>query len=289
MEANDILDPAHMDDGGISAGAAGIPPPETTTDTLSEDGNILTRGDKTYITKAALDAERATNKGLRETLAQLDPVMPEFEEFLKVRGNRRETTSRTVAGTSTTQDDKTYLEEVAVALGYFDETNQPDLRRAQAHLNVTRTEAARETARQVRPEQERNVRDRAANNREAARGKKFTDGKPIADQKYVDAAMSSLPDEYLADPNIANITQVIAAGLEYLDMRRNGTLNRGGRSVQRGERNEPMFVEGSRGRFDGDGSELSGLDLAAARARGKSPEQWAKLAKSANGSVLEEV
>ncbi len=39
-----------------------------------------------------------------------------------------------------------------------------------------------------------------------------------------------------------------------------------------------MYLEGSRGRFDGDTGELSNLELAAARARGKSPADWAKTA-----------
>ncbi len=294
MEADDVLDPAHADDGGVeNAGAAGLNTAgdgKTTQETVSDDGNIVTRDGKTYIVKSALDEARGQAQKYKETLAQLDPLMPEFQEFLNTRANRRETVQRTAA--SGTGDDKTYLEEVATALGFFDETNQPDLRRAQAHLNITRREAARETARQVQPVAEHNIRDRATNNREAARGKKFTDGKPIAEQKYLDAAMQALPDEYIADPNIANITQVIAAGLEYLDLRRNGGL---GRQSRAGGGREPLFVEGGRGRFDGDNEGgLSALDLAAARARGKTPEQWSKLAKSANGgrrdpNVLEEV
>ncbi len=45
-----------------------------------------------------------------------------------------------------------------------------------------------------------------------------------------------------------------------------------------------MFVEGGSGRVDNDPGEMSELDLAAARARGKSPEQWMKMSRASGGS-----
>jgi hypothetical protein len=297
-ENDEILDPAHVDDGGITnMGAAGMgsdKPAETPAKpdySVSEDGNIVKVGDKTFITDAALRAERSKNKELADTLARLDPVMPEFEEFLKTRENRRSATTDRVARDTQTQDDKDYLAEIATAQGYYDEQNQPDLRRAQAHLNVIRREADRAAERHVKPVAESTTRDRAAINREKARGARFSDGQPIAGEQYVEAAMKALPDDYIADPNIANITQVIAAGLEYLDLRRNGEFRRGsgGRPNAGGGRarsGEPMYTERGRGRADdgiGEGG-MSELDLAAARARGKSPEQWAKLASRVNST-----
>ena len=107
----------------------------------------------------------------------------------------------------------------------------------------------------------------------------------------MNAAMEALGDDYLQDPNVANLVQVVAAGLEYLDQRKTGAGRRPTRSA--GGR-EPMYLERSTGRYDGDEGELSSLDIAAARARGKSPEQWAKLSKQINkgtrtSAVLEEV
>lgn len=288
VSADDILDPAHdPNDTGTNMGAAGLggketPAAEKKEETpdwkVSGDGNIVERGDRKYVDERALHEARSKNRELSETLAKLDPVMPEFEEFLKTREQRRDSAAR--RGGAGEQDDKEYLEEVAAALGFYDEANAPDLRRAQAHLNITRRESKREAERVTRPEQERNTRDRADVNRQRARGARFKDGQPIAEERYLEAALKSLPDEYMADPNIANITQVIAAGLEYLDRRANGDFRSGGRGTGR---REPMHVEGGRGRVDGDSEHnLSDLDIAAARARGKTPEQWAKLAGRVN-------
>jgi hypothetical protein len=145
--------------------------------------------------------------------------------------------------------------------------------------------------RHVRPVHETTVRDRAAANRQRAVANRFVDGQPVADPKYVQAAMDALPPEYQADDNIANITQVIAAGLEYLDLRKSGGL-RG--KAGRGQ-GEPIFRESGGGRFDGGAGDLSDLDIAAAKARGKTPEQWAKMQKNVNKSsnrgtaILEDV
>lgn len=295
LDQDSILDPAHEDDGGVeNVGAAGVARPEVKDDTkpdlvVSEDGNILERGGTKYVRAEALHQERQARQQLQQTLSNLDPVMPEFEEFLRTRENRRTSVRESVAAGG--GDDAGYLDEVATALGFFDETGKADHRRAQAHLNITRREAARETSRQVKPVNDSNVRDRAEANRQRARSAKFNDGQAIAEQKYMDQALAALPDEFLADSNIANITQVIAAGLEYLDLRKTGQLNSRGR---RGGGREPMHVERGSGRFDAEDSDISALDAAAARARGKTPEQWAKLSKQANKSnrgsaVLEDI
>jgi hypothetical protein len=290
-----ILDPAHADDGGVeNAGVAGIPKPELKPESdelkVSEDGNVAEHKGVKYVRQEALHQARTEAKQLRDTLAALDPVMPEFEQFLKVKNNRQAAV-REAAASDGEQDDDAYLSEVATALGYFDETNQPDLRRAQAHLNVTRRESTRVVKREVEPDRKQSKAESARVNRERARGNKFVDGQPVAEEKYLNAAFESLGDDFLADSGVANLAQIVAAGLQYLDERKNGVSRRAGPA-----RREPMMVEGSTGRFDGDDGELSGLEMAAARARGKSPEQWAKLSKQVNANtrgrntaVLEEV
>jgi hypothetical protein len=295
-EDNDqILDPAHDPDGGTNVGAAGIPAPEAKGEkkpdevVVSEDGNIVERGGVKYMRAEALHNERQARQNAERQLAALAPVMPEFEEFLKTRENRKTAVRESVASGGE-QDDKEYLQEVATALGFYDETNQPDLRRAQAHLNITRREAGRVTDKRVRPVEESSQLAQARANRERARGQKFVDGQPIADDKYLEAAYNALPEEYLADPQVAALTQVIAAGLQHLDERKSG-VRRGQQPQRRQQSGEPMFVERSTGRFDDGEGEISQLDIAAARARGKSPEEWAKMSKKVNTTrgVLEEV
>lgn len=293
-EANDILDPAHdPNDTGTNAGAAGIPSPEKKepekpAERVSEDGNIIERDGKKYIVFDALQQERGKRQKAESTLAALEPVLPEFNEFLKTRENRRAAVKESVAATDD-KDDPEYLNEVAIALGFFNEQNEPDLRRAQAHLNISRREATRVAERTVRPVAENTAREQARMNRERNRSARFVDGQPVADEKYLEAAAGALPEEMLADPQVASLIQVIGAGLQYLDERKTGTARRGGSPAPR--RGEPMHVERGTGRYDGDDGEVSALDLAAARARGKSIDEWKKMSNRVNASrnVLDEV
>lgn len=287
----DVLDPAHADDSAVTvmpaAGSGTEDPKPTDAPKVSDDGNIVEVNGKKFITFDAFTSERKQRQELNDVLARLDPVMPEFEEFMKTRQQRRQSVRDTQAAGGT--DDDAYLTEVATALGFYDETNQPDLRRAQAHLNISRREAERVAQRAVEPVARSTRSEMARVNRERALANQFVDGRPVAEAQYLDLAIKSLGDEQLADPNVANIIQVVAAGLEYLDRRRNG-------NVRQGRQGDPMYLEGGRGRVDGGGDGyVSPLAAAAARARGKTPEQWAKLSRQVNktdrdtGTVLEDV
>lgn len=296
--SEDILDPAHVDDAPAPVAAvAGISSPEPKADNepaprVSDDGNIVEVGGKKYITMEALQSERQQRQQLAQTLATLDPVMPEFQEWLTQRNNRQNANvERTRQSTRPANPDYSddELEGFAITRGYFKEDNTtPDLSRAQRELDIISGINRRVTRQEIEPVSRLTRAEAARVNRERASGRKFVDGQPIADQRYIDTAFDSLPPEMAADPNVANLTQVIAAGLEYLEHRKNGTLP--SRGVRRAGGREPMYLEQGTGRFDGDNGELSSLDLAAARARGKTPEEWAKLTRSINkGNSLEEI
>lgn len=283
---DDILDPAHQDDGGI-APIAGIPDPEP-KDKVSEDGNILERDGHKYVRAEALHQEREEKQKLSNTIKSLEPLMPEFEAFLAQKRDRNATTVQRTRPETMDDYSEDELTGLAITRGYYDADGQtPDLKRAKSELDILTRVSTRAAGRAVRPLAEQTAKDRSATNRANATANKFVDGEPIASDKYMKAAFDALPEEYSADPMISNITQVIAAGLEYLDHRKNGTLRRG-----RGGR-EPMMVERGTGRYDGDTGNLSDLDLAAARARGKSPDEWAKMSKAVAGtnrgsSILED-
>ena len=84
-EQDDILDPAHRDDGGIQTAVAGMGREEPKQDEIkaSEDGNLLEKDGKKYVREEALHEERTARQKLSSTLRQLEPLMPEFQEFLK--------------------------------------------------------------------------------------------------------------------------------------------------------------------------------------------------------------
>lgn len=295
MEVNDTIDPHAADDVVPTTAVAGAPvaaAPDADDKgyKVTDDGNIVEVGGKKYFREEALHAERTRAQGYANTIKQLEPLMPEFEQFLRQKqGGERATVGRATRSAAPADNDYTddELTGFAITRGYYDKDNQPDLKRAQDELDIMAAIADRRAQKAVGPVAAGSARDRARLNAERAVQHKFADGEPIADEKYINAAFEALPDELKADPNVSNMLLVLAAGLETLDARREG---RGGR------RREPVFREGGRGRVetDNEGS-LDALDRAAARARGKSPDAWAKLQKqvgggaNVGGTVLDEV
>jgi hypothetical protein len=286
-----VLDPAH---GEESMGAAGIAKPEADKPEIkvSEDGNVAEHNGVKYVRQEALHQERQRAQKLADTLSALDPVMPEFKEFLEQKHARRgATVDRAARGNGGSDDySQDELEGFAITRGYYkDDNTTPDTSRAQKELDIISGISRRQVGKAVAPVAAGTTREQARVNRERAIGNRFVDGRPVADEKYMRAALDTLGEDQIADPNVANLAQVVAAGLEYLDQRKNGTSTRGRRG------GEPMFTERGTGRYDTDaGDDVSPLSAAAARARGKTPEQWAKLSKQVNktdrgSALLEEV
>lgn len=278
----DILDPAHADDLPAIAGIAQperLPGQQTDAEwKASDDGNLVTRGDKQYIRKEALDAERERAKALSAALAKIEPLVPEFTEFLQQKQNRNaanvDRVTRPAADSYADDDD---LRGFAIVRGYYKQDGTtPDLDRANSELNIMSRIADRSAARHVGPVQQDTVRSHAEENYRNALSRRFSDGDPVADEKYIRQAFDAVPAEQRADPGVAQMVEVIAAGMQYLEERKTG------RRPSRGR--EPMFREGSSGRVSqGSGDALDALDAAAARARGKTPEQWSKMQKSVTG------
>lgn len=265
---NEELDPH-----GENVGAAGIATPETpaTPDVVvSEDGNQITRGEHKYIRAEALQQERARRQEAERVLGQLEPVLPEFQEFLQnKRGNRQGAVREAAqpAGEDYTEDE---LKAVAELNRYYsDDGATLDLTRARQALDLMSRISDRRVSRAVEPVVRTTAADRAARNRQEALSQQYVDGAPIADAAFVEQAFNALPPELVADPGVAKIVQIVAAGMEYLDKRRTGKIGTG---------REPQFSEGSTGRFNGNnGRGLSAFALRAAQARGYTPEQWAKM------------
>jgi hypothetical protein len=281
---NGVLDPAHEEE--EIAPIAGIARKEAggTKDGdefhVSEDGNVADHKGVKYVRQAALTEERAERQKLATTLAALDPVMPQFQEFLKQRNNRDQAQVDRARGDSRSDYSADELNGFAITRGYYKADNTtPDTARAGKELDIIAGISNRQAARAVKPVTDSTARESARMNKERAMGAKFVDGENVAQDKYMTAALATLGDDQLADPNVANLVQVVAAGLEYLDHRKNGTLP----SSRRGRGGEPMMVERGTGRYDRDNEEEgSALSRAAARARGKTPEQWSKLSKQVN-------
>lgn len=260
---DDILDPAHSDTVVVAGHPDPLPQPDTRI--LTEDGNLVEHNGRRYVPEEALKGERSARQQLASTLNRLEPVLPEFEEYL---ANKR---SGNVAAQQRTAPAAEELAGYAQLRGYFKSDGTPDTVRARADLDFMDSRVDTRARAIVKPVEEMSAKERARANRIAAGNAQYVDGQPIAGATYLDAAYNALPPELAADGNISNLVQVIAAGLQSLDERKTGKSSRPARR-------EPMYLEGSRGRYDGDTGELSNLELAAARARGKSPTEWAKTA-----------
>lgn len=292
-EQNDVLEPDHAENAPLPA-VAGMAQPGAAVAAsepewkASEDGNIVERAGKKYVREEALHAERERAKSLSATLAKIEPLVPEFTEFLNQRQTRNnrdiEHVRRPAQETYADEDD---LRGLAIVRGYYKADGvTPDIDRANAELNIMARVADRSAAKHVAPVRQVTTQDRANANYREALQRRFTDGEPLAEEQYIRQAFDALPEEYRADPNIANITSVIAVGLQTLEERKSGKRQVG--------RREPMFREGSSRPMSDAEESLDALGRAAARARGKTPEQWAKMTKavggpSLTGAVLDEV
>ncbi len=251
---------------------------------ITDDENqVTTRGHK-YVRQEALEAERQRASGYVDTLNQLKPLMPQFEEFLRQRGNtQRADVSRATQGAPEDQYTEDELNGYAITRGYYRDVNGtrvPDMQRAKDDLDIMTAIADRRASRHVRPLADMTAADRAAANRNRVGTQEFVDGDLVAGQQYLDAVFQSVPSQLTSDPQTANVLAVLAAGLEALDQRRSG--QRRGRG-----RGEPVFREGAGARAGGADGTLDALDRAAARARGKSPQEWAKTVRTVTGDVLE--
>lgn len=283
---NDILDPAHADDlpgvAGMAQPDARLPGQQTSEEwKASDDGNVVERGGQKYVRAEALHEEREARKALSATLARIEPLVPEIAEFLQQKQNRNNANIERVSRPS----DDNYASEdelrgLAIVRGYLKADGvTPDLDRANTELGLMARIADRSAARHVGPVQQDSVRNHADANYREALGRKFSDGEPIADQKYLEQVFNNVPPDQRADPAVAQMLEVVAAGMQALEDRKAGR-------PRGGARREPTFREGSSGRIGGSGSgdALDALDAAAARARGKTPEQWSKMTKSISGS-----
>lgn len=287
-----VLDPDAAEN-TVVAGAPGGGKEEKSDFKATDDGNLIEYGGRKYLREEAVHEARGKAAKYAETLQTLEPLMGEFEQFLasKQSGQRAAVNRATrEAPESEYNDDE--LIGYAITRGYYD-GDKPDLKRAKDDLDIMTAIADRRASKAVKPVADRSVRDRADENYERALNYRFpADGEPVAEERYVRAALDAIRQdspEILADPKASELVQVIAAGLQTLDERKTG------RRSARGSR-EPVFREGAGTRLNqGRGDELDALDRAAARARGKSPEQWAKLSKAVSGSdrgtgtVLEEI
>lgn len=236
---------------------------------LTDDGNQVKYGERTFVTQEALRQAREEARTLRDEFKKLEPVIPEFEEF--IRGKQaRQAAQRTQAAPREDEYTDDELDGFASVSGFYTQDNQPDRNRARQAMDVMSRLADRKAQKYIDPLRSSTEADRAARNRQEAKGRQFVDGQPLADQRFIDAAFDGLPTALAADPNVGNLAQVLAVGLQTLEERKNGT----GRHARR----EPVFSEGGRGRYNEVDGNLSQFALAAARARGKSPEDWAKLA-----------
>jgi hypothetical protein len=290
MEDNSTtIDPHAADNDSPVTVVAGAPTSATQTPEFSvtDDGNLVKHGGKAYVREEALHVERQRAQGYAKTLQTLEPLMPEFERFLANQKGGRDATVERATRTADSDYSEDELTGYAITRAYYDAENKPDLRRAKDDLDIMTAIADRRANRAVKPLADTTTSDRARDNVQRALGQTFVDGEPIAEEKYMRAAFDALPDHLKADDQTAQMTQVIAAGLQALDDRRLGR--------SRGRGREPIFREGGSGRTrDTQTESLDALDMAAAKARGKTPDQWAKMGKSIGGAnfggtVLEDI
>lgn len=264
---SDPLDPL---EGGQSE------PPAAPELVISEDGNQITRGERKYLPAEAVQNERRARQEAERVLSQLEPVLPEFQEFLRNKQGGRQAAVREAAGPTGEEYTDDELKAVAELNRYYTEDGQSlDLTRARQSLDLMSRISDRRVSRAVEPVRQSTAADRATRNRQEALSRQHVDGAPVADAAFIQQAFDALPADLAADPSVANLVQVIAAGMEYLDKRKTGKIGVG---------REPQFLEGSTGRLNsGGGRGLSAFAQRAAQARGLTADQWEKARNTTGG------
>ncbi len=226
--------------------------------------------------RVALREEREANAKLKEQIADhekrwgaLEPFMPDIIDYLEKGGKGKATT-----GDAPNPAVVEFAEDFEVR----DKDGNLDLKRAEKLMRRIDERADAVAARRVEPVSRLTHTERASTMRERAHNIKLPeDGEPIASQEYIDKVMDALPPEFQSNPEVVNVAMIIAAGLETLSDRKKG----------RSRSREPLSLEGG-GRRGFRPGELTGLERAAAQARGKTAEQWQKAAKD-DSDILEDI
>lgn len=266
---SDTLDP-HDNTEGVET-----PAPEAPEFKITDDKNQVTVGDTKYIRAEALQQARAETQQLRGIVDQIAPYQSEFAEFLNNKRSSRESAVRQAAPASDADYSDDDLKGIATLNNYYTEDGQTlDLGRARQALDVMTRIADRRTARAIEPVARTSAAERASRNRQEALSRQYVDGAPIAAPEFIQQAFDAIPAEYAADPNVANLVQIVAMGLEYAARRKDGKIN---------SRLEPQHSEGGTGMLPGANPRgLTQFGSRAAQARGYTAEQWQKQGEKLN-------
>lgn len=184
---------------------------------------------------AELQAKIEWAKTVEQRLTEVTPTLDLIRQNPHILEQVQQGTRPSAPATIQPQDDRE-AQEWAEENGLITATGELDIARARRQLDRLDKRAAAMAERAVGPIRQNTAQQTSAAHRVQAKGVALPDGTKFATEESVEQAFSLLPVELTADPKVAAIIPLIAAGLD----RAKGKTP--GRAVAR-EDSEPLITE----------------------------------------------
>jgi hypothetical protein len=253
------------------------PDPQTQTPPPEPEGTTTVGGQRMAPVSAVIEERRARqearaeadrlrqeNEGLRRKAENYDTVEP----YLPLLATHPKITGKPAASPVPAAQDPE-LVAAAEALGFYNDDGTPDTTRAQKAkgfftglVKGTVDEAIAPVARTAATTQAGSLRERAYQVVDKQ-------GRPFAAREHIDTVLNELPPAEQANPQVVQLALMIARGM--------GT----GAPAN----SEPLYTEGAGGSRVGGGAQMTGLERAAAKARGLSEADWVKARDTKDNSL----
>jgi hypothetical protein len=183
---------------------------------------------------AELNAKIEWAKTVEQRLNEVTPTLDLIRQHPQIVEQVQQGTRASNTNTPQPQDDRE-AQEWAEENGLITAAGELDIARARRQLDRLDARAAKMAEQAVGPIRQNNAQQVSAQHRTQAKGVTLQDGTKFATDESIDQAFSMLPAELTADPKVAAIIPLIAAGL---DRAKGKTL----RAASRDE-SEPLLTE----------------------------------------------
>lgn len=170
---------------------------------LEQRGKAEKRGEA----KARLEMQKEIDeaKAIKQSLEQYGPILQRIQQDPSIleRARQPQKTERDVEA-----------EEVAEDLGLIAADGSLDVNRARRYLDRQDQRNGKLVDQRVAPVANATASQIANGHRLALKSRRHEDGRPVASAESIDAVANVLPPELVANPNVAQIMELIAIGLD---------------------------------------------------------------------------
>jgi hypothetical protein len=271
------------DEAPVQAPAAEPPAPEPAEEPAAAEVEAVEVGGQKYVPLAAVIAERKEKQALKERAGradQLEQTVNEMRPYVEFLRQNQGLMQRQPAAPAPAQPDADpAVEQLARTLDLYTPEGKPDLTRAGAIRQMMSESARQAAADAVRPVRAQSDQERSAYNYRMAMTS-APEGVDV-DKGALTTFWQALPPDLTADPNVAMLVTLLAAGASSL---------KGKPAKVVPPANPPLQTEAAGGNQPARRA-LSGIERSVAKERGLTEEAYHKLASGftpGRTNVLEE-